>query len=150
MPTYETKGHQGNSTGTSSNNSLIINGMSDCDLQNSSETDRNSICNEITNDYNTATELDNDADTTILSETSTLHGDSNNLAYFMNKCAELERTVGSLKNKLITKEKELTDMQLKQWSSDYLTDQMKTTISRLEKENVHLKAVVVKYSRVNL
>lgn len=69
---------------------------------------------------------------------------------YINKCNELERTVESLKNKLITKEKELTELQLKQWSSDYLIEQLKSTISKLEKENAQIKAVMVKVNRVNL
>lgn len=89
---------------------------------------------------------DDDCDTTLLSDTSTLHGDSSQSA-IGNKCAELERTIESLKDKLIGKEKELTDLQLKQWSSDYLIDQLKSTISRLEKENAQLKKNVLIYKQ---
>lgn len=88
-----------------------------------------------------------DGDTTIISDTSTIRGDSSDhgpSAIYMDKCAQLERTVESLKNKLINKEKELTDLQLKLWSSDYQTDQLKVTISRLEKENAQLKSAVLK------
>lgn len=87
-----------------------------------------------------------DGDTTIISDTSTIRGDSaadNTAALYQDKCAQLERTVESLKNKIISKEKELTDMQLKLWSSDYQTDQLKASISRLEKENAQLKATVL-------
>lgn len=84
-----------------------------------------------------------------MSDTSTLNGDSNNIIY-VNKCSELERTIESLKNKIITKEKELTDLQLKQWSSDYLTEQLKSKVNKLEKENAQLKAVISNYDRVDL
>lgn len=97
-----------------------------------------------TNNYSNGFDMDTDA--TIISDSSTIHGDSTSMLY-INKCSELERTVGSLKNKLITKEKELTDLQLKQWSSDYLIEQLKSTISKLEKENAQLKSVMVKANR---
>lgn len=86
-----------------------------------------------------------DGDTTIISDTSTIRGDSvdnSSAAVYQDRCAQLERTVESLKNKIISKEKELTDMQLKLWSSDYQTDQLKATISRLEKENAQLKSLM--------
>lgn len=105
----------------------------------------------LSTDQQAAYDLDNDtdADTTILSDTSTIQGDSNGVNY-ENKCAELENTVESLKNKLIGKEKELTDLQLKQWSSDYLISQLKSTNSRLEREVAQLKSVIVTNNRVNL
>lgn len=134
-----------NSLGNSSNNSSILNGLNGCDR--GAETN---LVNNNTKDYSSTTYcLDNDNDNTILSDTSTLNGDSNNIVY-INKCSELERTIESLKNRLISKEKELTDLQLKQWSSDYLTEQLKSTISKLEKENAQLKAVMKNYDRVNL
>lgn len=143
MPSGENK--TTSSLGNSSNNSSILNGINVCDRDNGSNSTNNDF-----KDYASASNcFDNDNDTTILSDASTLMGDSNNIIY-INKCAELERTIESLKNRLLSKEKELTDLQLKQWSSDYLTEQLRTTISKLEKENAQLKAVMAKYDRVNL
>lgn len=94
-------------------------------------------------------DIGNDADTSVVSDTSTIQGDPTGAAY-TNKCGELECTVESLKNKLIGKEKELTELQLKQWSSDYLIGQLKTTINRLEKENAQLRSVMVTNNKVNI
>lgn len=141
MPSGENK--PTNSLGNSSNNSSILNGINVCDREAGTNLNNNDLKDYATNCF------DNDNDTTILSDTSTLNGDSNNIVY-INKCAELERTIESLKNRLLTKEKELTDLQLKQWSSDYLAEQLKTNISKLEKENAQLKAVMANYNRVNL
>lgn len=139
MPSSENK--PTNSLGNSSNNSSILNGINGCETN---------LVNNNTKDYSSATYcLDNDNDNTIMSDTSTLNGDSNNIVY-INKCSELERTIESLKNRLISKEKELTELQLKQWTSDYQTEHLKSTISKLEKENAQLKAVMKNYNRVNL
>lgn len=140
IPTNETR--LGASCNTSTSDSLLTNGV-----HSDSKNNKAPLCDRQT-DYSTANDLDKDADITILSDTSTIRGDSGSSIYG-NKCAELERTVESLKEKLITKEKELTEMQLKQWSSDYLIDQLKSTISRLEKENAQMKALV-KVNRNNL
>lgn len=132
------------------NNGKSNNINNNCDHRPvSSETDRTSLSEDVT-DYSTANDLENDTDTTLLCEnTSALRAEANSLAD-INKLAVLQRTVDSLRDKLISKEKELTDLQLKQWSSDYLIDQLRLTIARLERENAQLKAVVVKSNRVNL
>lgn len=141
-----------NISNNNNNNSTNINGVglgNHCDRNDKTLLDnnkRNSFCSDnTTTGYCTADCFtDNDGDVTIVSDTSTLHGgDSTNNTAYVNKCAELERTVESLKNKLISKEKELTELQLKQWSSDYLIDQLKSTISRLEKDNAQMKATIV-------
>lgn len=130
-----------------------MNGLGSCNQQVYSATDQLSADDAV--DYIGSNDLENDGDTTLLSDTSTLQGDSNRLVY-TDKCAELECTVESLKNKLVSKEKELTDLQLKQWSSDYLNGQLRSTICRLErqvnqleKENSRLKTVMVT-NRVNI
>jgi len=110
------------------------------------EMERNSLYDDSAN-FNSTNGYDHDADVTIQSDTSTLRGDTSSLAY---RCGELERTVATLRNKLISKEKELTDLQLTQLSSDYLVDQLKSTICRLEKENAQYKAMIGRSNRVNL
>lgn len=94
-------------------------------------------------------DVGNDADISVVSDTSTIQGDTIGAAYG-NKCGELECTVESLKNKLLAKEKDLTELQLKQWSSDYLIRQLKATINRLEKENAQLRSVMVTNNKVNI
>lgn len=146
MPISDSKQQQqpqGTSTGGSSNSSSLANGTSEGEQSNISEVGQN---NPSENAKYIST-MDTDADTTIISDTSTLNGD--NQGNF-SKCAELERTIESLKNKLLSKEKDLTDLQLKQWSSDYLIDQLRSTIGKLEKENAQLKAVIVRLNSVNL
>lgn len=139
---------QDTSSGNSSNNSSQLNGIDNCDRQISLESsEKFSLSNE-SGGYRDLNGIDNDADTTILSETSTIQGDSSVVMY-ANKCAELERTVTSLKNKLITKEKELTDLQLSQLHNDYTIDRLKSQVSKLEKENAQLKALVIKNNQNN-
>lgn len=131
---------------------------------NRSESYRTSLCDGLrkSNDLNGNIAGDRcggnlDLNSTILSDTSTLRGDPDTTVIHSDKYAELENIIEGLKRKLtikdkelISKEKELTDLQLKQWSSDYLNDQLKTSIGKLEKENAQLKAIVVKFnSRVN-
>lgn len=94
-----------------------------------------------------------EVDTTITSDASTIRPDSNTKVVQNDKCLQLESVIDSLKrklaireNELMAKEKELTDLQLKQWSSDYLNDQLKSTIGKLEKENAQLKAMVFKFN----
>lgn len=130
-------------------NSLTNESNNKCDEKLYLPIDRSikSLCDEP--DYGVANGFDNEGDSTILSDTSTLHGDSSYVVY-VNKCAELERTVESLKNKLIAKEKEMTELQLKQWSDDYLIGQLKTNIVKLEKENAQLKNVVHKLNKATL
>lgn len=134
------------SSGNSSNCSSQLNGIN-CDRSNSLETysdDKNSYSDESTTGYNNLNGLSsnsNDADVTILSETSTIQGDTG-ISYYANKCAELERTVATLKNKLISKEKELTDLQLGQLNNDYTIERLKKQVNKLERENVQLKAMV--------
>lgn len=84
---------------------------------------------------------DNDADATLLSETSTIQGDTG-ISYYANKCDELERTVNTLKNKLISKEKELTDLQLNQLNNDYTIEKLKKQVNKLERENAQLKTLI--------
>ena len=93
---------------------------------------------------------EHDGDTTLLSETSTIRGDMNGTAFYINKCSELERTVTTLKNKLISKEKELTDLQLSQLHNDYTIDKLKSQVSKLEKENAHLKGLLYNNNKQNL
>lgn len=137
MPTAETKMMtNGNSTPNSNGANTTSN--------NNCETDKTSSGDRLLNDSITVPNgLDIDLDSTILSDTSTINGDSNHINY-VNKCAELASTIESLKSRLIAKEKELTDMQLKLWSSDFFIDSQKQTINRLEKENAQLKMVAAK------
>lgn len=81
-------------------------------------------------------------DSTLVSETSTLQGESTGIDFYMNKCAELERTVSALKAKLVSKEKELTDLQLSQLHNDYTIDKLKSQANKLEKENRQLKVMM--------
>ena len=136
MPIYENK--QDVCNGNSSSNPPVTNGCNG-----------NSTNPSETNHYGTINGLDMDTDATIISDTSTIHADSTSMLY-INKCSELERTVESLKDKLLSKERELTDLQLKQLSSDYLIEQLRSNINKLEKENAQLKSVMVKANRVNL
>lgn len=128
---------QDTSSGNSSNSSSQLNGINDCDRQISFVS-----ADKISLSDNSAG-LDNDADTTIISETSTIRGESS-VHMYANKCAELERVVTSLKNKLIMKEKELTDLQLSQLHNDYTIDRLKSQVSKLERENAHLRSLVIK------
>lgn len=91
--------------------------------------------------YGNLTELDlNDPDATIQSETSTIRGDNIAVVY-ANKCAEFERTVTSLKNKLIAKEKELTELQLAQLNNDYTIERLRERLGKLERENNQLRTL---------
>lgn len=114
----------------------------------SQESNMNNSSSTSNNNGNHINGYELDLDTTVISDGSTILGNSYNLNY-VDKCSSLERTVESLKNKLLAKEKDLTDLQLKQWSSDYLIDQLKATVNRLEKENAQLKSVVMKINHQN-
>lgn len=100
----------------------------------------------------TDTKMD-DASTTIISDTSTIRGEDNIHPIHSDNYNALESEIDSLKQQLankekdlIAKEKELTDLQLKQWYTDHLNDQLKTTIGDLRKENAQLKAMVVRFN----
>lgn len=148
---------QETSSGNSSKSSSQTNGINSCDRQIGLEntSDKLSFSDDSAGYGNlNGCLVDNDADTTILSDTSTIQGDSATAAY-ANKCAELERMVTGLKNKLITKEKELTELQLSQLHTDYTIDRLRSQLSKLQKENAELKSVVMKsnnnnHIRVNL
>lgn len=148
MPTIDGKQNMQNGIVGLSDSAPITNGIN-CDKSRAdgSSSDNVRLPSSEDNDFGATNSYD--GNTTLLSDSSTLHGDSTNIIY-VNKCAELERTVESLKEKLISKEKELTEFQLKQWSSDYLIGQLKSSISKLEKENAQLRSVVGRYNKVNL
>lgn len=142
------------SSGNSSNCSSQLNGINNCDRPGSLETtseDKNSYasdestsnCCGSSGGYGNLNGLSNDADATILSDTSTLQGETG-VAYYANKCNELERTVTTLKNKLIGKEKELTDLQLAQLNNDYTIERLRKQVNKLERENAQLKTLVAK------
>lgn len=137
MPLYD-QTKQGTSTGgSSSNSSLTNNGIDNPDQSHAKISPL--IDKASSFGYKTATEID----TTLTSDTSTLHGDDTETLTHKKRCAELELELTNLGNKLSTKDKELRELQLKMWSSDYLIDQLKSSISRLEKENAQLKAMVI-------
>lgn len=138
---------QDTSSGNSSNCSSQLNGMDSFEKQTPPDTsDKVSYSDYSHSTYGNLNGLDNDADTTLLSETSTLQGDSTGVAALTTKCSDLERTITTLKNKLISKEKELTDLQLSQWNKDYTIDRLKAQASKLEKENSQLKSMLVRNS----
>jgi hypothetical protein len=152
----ENQRQDNSSSGNSSNCSSQMNGINYCDRQNSLESpagittsktldDKLSYTVEDSSGYGIVNDLDNDPDTTIVSETSTIRGD-NALNHYANKCTELEMTVTTLKNKLIAKEKELTELQLSQLNNDYTIDRLKKQVNKLERENAHLKTMVAKNS----
>lgn len=134
MPIYES------TTKTSScdisDDSAGTNGLNNCDQLKSLETDRNS------NDFGRSEanrSLDTEADTTIISNTSTLQGNSQSDFDYRSRCSELEQQVNYLRDKLLNKDKELTDLQLKLWSADYLIAKLKSDKGKLEKDNAQLK-----------
>lgn len=135
------------SSGNSSNCSSQLNVINNCDKLNSLESSDKTSYSDESSGHNglsggNLNGLENDIDTTILSETSTLQGDATGASFYMNKCAELERAVASLKNKLISREKELTDLQLSQLQNDYTIDKLKSQVNKLEKENGQLKSIL--------
>lgn len=149
------------SSGNSSNCSSQMNGINYCDRQSSleSSTGTPATTNQIDklslsldNDsggYGTnLNDLENDPDSTILSEASTIRGE-NGALFYTNKCAELERTIATLKNKLIAKEKELTELQLAQLNNDYTIERYRKQVNKLEKENAQLKTMVARNSQTN-
>lgn len=153
------------SSGNSSNCSSRLNGINNCDRPSSLDASDKTSYNSNEDSASTHTNAgyggggggvvvaarggygnlsvleDNEADVTLLSETSTLQGDTG-IAYYANKCSELERTVTTLKNKLIGKEKELTDLQLIQLNNDYDIERLRKRVSILERENGQLKTIV--------
>lgn len=151
MPLNEPK-QPDTSSGNSSNTSSQLNGMNGAGGQQLSllleQLDKNSSLfsdGRLADNNND----DDDPDTTILSETSTIQGDSSS-TMFANKVAELERTVVSLKNKLLAKEKELTELQLDQLHSAYTIDKLKSQNNKLERENTQLKSMLIKTNNKQL
>lgn len=136
---------QDTSSGASSSNSSVLGG------QNDRESPRSLDKVTTSSEYGVITGItDTDADTTIMSDTSTLQGDYNTLAY-MNRCSELERIVETLKERIVFKEKEITEFKLEQINSEYLIGQLKKTIGRLERENAQLRTQLMgQTNRVNL
>lgn len=147
MHSVKSNARQNNSSsGNSSNCSSQLNGINNCDRPNSLETasdDKNSYASDESTGYGNLNGLSNDADVTILSEASTLQGETG-VAFYANKCGELERTVTTLKDKLISKEKELTDLQLNQLNNDYTIERLRKQVNKLERENAQLKTMVAK------
>jgi hypothetical protein len=147
----ENQRQDNSSSGNSSNCSSQLNGINYCDRQNSLEssagTTRQTIdkisfpINDPSGGYGNLNSIENDPDATILSESSTILGE-NSTSHLTNKCAELERMVATLKNKLITKEKELTELQLTQLNNDYTIERFKKQVNKLERENAQLKTMV--------
>lgn len=131
------------------------NSFSSTEALNRADNDKSPGFDDSSSSYNRAPALNgysisDEHDTTLVSNTSTLigiSGDTNTTLPSNNRCAELERLIEGLRLKLDAKDKELTDMQLKQWSTDYQNDQLKSTIGRLEKENAQLKAMIVNMNK---
>lgn len=148
------------SSGNSSNCSSQLNGIDFCDRQDNlleqarvtaaTVTHVNGKLSCSTEDPcgygDTNNVLDNEHDVTILSETSTIQGDGGS-AFYANKCTELERTIATLMNKLIVKEKELTELQLTQLNNDYTIERLKKQVNKLERENAQLKTMAARKNK---
>jgi hypothetical protein len=151
----ENQRQDNSSSGNSSNCSSQVNGINYCDRPSSLESsagsnaltsttiDKLSYSLDVSDGYGNLNDLENDPDTTVLSEASTIRGESG-ATFYANKCAELERTVATLKNMLNLKEKELTELQLTQLNNDYTIEHLRKQVNKLGRENAQLRTMVAK------
>lgn len=100
---------------------------------------------------------DDSHNTTIVSNSSTIRPGSgvdenyacvntnlNNLnPNTISDITELRKIVDHLKSELEAKKKDINDLQLMKWKSEYMNYELRSTINKLEKENAQLKAIVV-------